>query len=113
MAGSDYVCPHCGGSTWVIGDAGDAQPCVCRAGRVRRAQTKGLITGIPRRFAGVGLSDDGREITDSGRPLNFPPEVARAVLKYMRSIDEQLASGRGLWFEGDTGTGKTTLAMLV
>ena len=109
----DYVCPHCGGSTWVIDDHGDAQPCACRAGRVRRARTRGLITGIPRRFAGVGVSDDGREITDSGRPLNFSPEVARAVLKYTRSIDEQLSRGRGLWFEGDTGTGKTTLAMLV
>jgi DNA replication protein DnaC len=97
----------------VIDDNGDAQPCVCRAGRVRRAQTKGLITGIPRRFAGIGTSDDGREITDSGRPLNFPPAVARDVLKYARTIDEQIENGRGLWFEGDTGTGKTSLAMLV
>jgi DNA replication protein DnaC len=109
----NYVCPHCGGSTWVIDDGGDATPCVCRAGRVRNAQTRGLITGIPRRFAGIGVSDDGREITNAGRPLNFPPEVARAVLKYSRTVDEQIENGRGLWFEGDTGTGKTSLAMLV
>ncbi|MBI5309997.1 MAG: ATP-binding protein [Actinobacteria bacterium] len=114
MAGrDDYVCPHCGGSTWVIDDAGDAQPCVCRGGRIRRAQTRGLVTTIPRRFSGLTVSPDGRQITDHGRPLAFAPEIARAVLKYCRTIDEQLERGRGLWFEGDTGTGKTTLAMLV
>ena len=31
----------------------------------------------------------------------------------MRSIDTHLDAGDGLWFEGDVGTGKTTLAMLV
>lgn len=108
-----YVCPHCNGATWVLDENGDATPCVCRAETVRRARTRGLITTIPRRFAGIGVSDDGREIVNSGRPMRFPPDVTRAVLKYTRSIDDQLAAGRGLWFEGDTGTGKTTLAMLV
>lgn len=112
-ARGEYVCPHCGGSTWVIGESGDAEPCSCRGGRIRRAQTRGLITAIPRRFGGLAISPDGRQITDHGRPLNFAPEVARAVLKYCRAIDQQLDRGRGLWFEGDTGTGKTTLAMLV
>lgn len=109
----DYVCPRCGGSTWVIGESGDSEPCDCRGGRIRRAKTKGLITTIPRRFNGVSISPDGRQITDHGRPLTFAPEIARTVLKYCRSIDDQLQRGRGLWFEGDTGTGKTTLAMLV
>lgn len=114
MAGRDeHVCPRCGGSTWVIDPSGDAVPCECRSRRIRRAQTRGLASTIPRRFTGVAISDDGRRITDHGRPLNFPPEVARAVLRYCRTIDEQLERGRGLWFEGDTGTGKTTLAMLV
>lgn len=110
---TDYVCPHCGGSTWVIDEHGDSRPCVCRDARIRRAQTRGLVTAIPRRFAGLALSDDGRQIVNHGRPLNFAPEVGRAVLKFCRTIDERLARGRGLWFEGDTGTGKTTLAMLV
>lgn len=108
-----YVCPHCNGATWVLDENGDATPCVCRADAVRRARTRGLLTTVPKRFAGVSISDDGREVTNFGRPLNFPPDVTRAVLKYVRSIDEQLEAGRGLWFEGDTGTGKTTLAMLV
>jgi DNA replication protein DnaC len=109
----DYVCPHCGGSTWVIDDNGDSTACVCRDGRLRRARTQGLITTIPRRFSGVAISDDGRYVANAGRKLDFPPEIARAVLKYCRTIDDQLDRGRGLWFEGDPGTGKTTLAMLV
>ena len=32
---------------------------------------------------------------------------------YVRTIGEQLDEGRGLWFTGDVGTGKTTLAMLI
>lgn len=107
------VCPHCQGATWVLDENGDATPCVCQADAKRRARTRGLLTTVPRKFAGVAISDDGRSVTSSGRPLNFPPEVTRNVLKYIRGIDKNIAEGKGLWFEGDTGTGKTTLAMLV
>ncbi|MBI2691583.1 MAG: ATP-binding protein [Solirubrobacterales bacterium] len=108
-----WVCPHCDGATWVLGDDGEAVACVCREETLRRARTRGLITTIPRRYAGIAISDDGRQIASSGRTLNFPPDISRAVLKYIRTIDDQLAAGKGLWFTGDTGTGKTTLAMLV
>lgn len=110
---AEFVCPHCHGDTWVFNDAGESVPCVCRAESVRRARTRGLITNVPRRFAGVAITDDGQQIADSGRPLDFPPAITRAVLKYVRTIDDQLAAGKGIWFTGDTGTGKTTLAMLV
>ena len=39
--------------------------------------------------------------------------VVRAVRQYCLSIDEHLDAGKGLWFVGDVGTGKTTLAMLI
>lgn len=97
----------------MLDEAGEAVPCVCREETLRRARTRGLITTIPRRYAGIAIADDGRQIADSGRPLNFPPDVTRAVLKYIRTLDENLDAGKGLWFTGDTGTGKTTLAMLV
>jgi DNA replication protein DnaC len=35
------------------------------------------------------------------------------VRGYVNRIDERLDAGRGLWFFGPAGTGKTTLAMLV
>ena len=37
----------------------------------------------------------------------------RAVRKFVDDLDLNLAEGRGLWLSGGTGTGKTTLAMLV
>ena len=33
--------------------------------------------------------------------------------RFIRSLPENLATGQGLWFTGDVGTGKTSLAMLV
>jgi DNA replication protein DnaC len=33
--------------------------------------------------------------------------------RFVRRLDERLDQGRGLWFFGGVGTGKTTLAMLV
>jgi DNA replication protein DnaC len=43
----------------------------------------------------------------------MPPTVVRPVRRFCERIDENLDAGRGLWFVGPTGTGKTTLAMLV
>src|SRR5262249_52008537 len=39
--------------------------------------------------------------------------VVRRVREYCRSIAQNLDQGRGLWLYGSSGTGKTTLAMLV
>jgi DNA replication protein DnaC len=43
----------------------------------------------------------------------MPPDVVRAVRSYVAAVGERLADGRGIWFSGDVGTGKTTLAMLI
>ncbi len=110
---AEFVCPHCNGTTWVLDDNDEAIPCVCRAETVRRAHTRGLITTIPRRYAGIAVSDDGQHIASSGRRLDFPPAITRSVLRHVREIDANLDAGKGIWFTGDTGTGKTTLAMLV
>jgi DNA replication protein DnaC len=39
--------------------------------------------------------------------------VLRQVRAFVRAIDENLEKGRGLWFDGPVGTGKTSLAILV
>jgi DNA replication protein DnaC len=47
-----------------------------------------------------------------GRDLETRAAVGE-VRSYVEELDARLADGRGLWLFGDTGTGKTTLAMLV
>jgi DNA replication protein DnaC len=39
--------------------------------------------------------------------------VLRQVRAFIRSMEENLEAGRGLWFDGPVGTGKTSLAILV
>jgi DNA replication protein DnaC len=41
------------------------------------------------------------------------PRIVAATRRFASRIDHQLDAGRGLWFMGPPGTGKTTLAMLV
>jgi DNA replication protein DnaC len=60
---------------------------------------------IPRRYADVSF--DRPPVTE------IDAQVVAATRRFAGSIDEQLDAGRGLWFMGPVGTGKTTLAMLV
>jgi DNA replication protein DnaC len=60
---------------------------------------------IPRKYRGVSF--------DRAPVPDLDPTIVREVRRFVREIDGRLASGRGLWFMGDVGTGKTTLAMLV
>src|SRR6201999_1076457 len=41
------------------------------------------------------------------------PHVVREVRAYVHAVAERLDAGKGIWFTGDVGTGKTTLAMLI
>jgi DNA replication protein DnaC len=41
------------------------------------------------------------------------PDQIALVRRYVAQIHDNLDAGRGLWIQGDVGTGKTTLAMLV
>jgi len=100
-------CPQgiCDGSGWVFGGDMVATPCECRAERRRRAATRRLGTGVPKRFRGVSF--------DRKPLVNLDPALVRHIQQFMRQIDSHLDDGRGLWFYGDKGTGKTSLAMLV
>jgi DNA replication protein DnaC len=43
----------------------------------------------------------------------MPAPQVQVVKRFVRDIDGNLDAGRGLWFYGSVGTGKTTLAMIV
>jgi DNA replication protein DnaC len=96
----------CDGSGFVVDDATNtARDCRCRAQRVSRARARSLSGVIPRKYRGVSF--DRPPVTE------IAPPVTAAVRRFVNRIDDNLDAGRGLWFFGSVGTGKTTLAMLV
>ncbi len=96
----------CDGSGWIDDEAaGGVRACRCRPQLVASRRARALSAVIPRRYQGVSF--ERPPVTDMPRPQ---VDVVRA---YVRRLDERLAQGRGLWFYGGVGTGKTTLAMLV
>ncbi|HEY1276404.1 MAG TPA: ATP-binding protein [Thermoleophilaceae bacterium] len=102
------VCPlgECDGSGWLIDEATNtAAPCGCRDRRIRRAAGGDVGTGIGRRFL---------EVSFDREPIaSLDPHIIRHVRRFIRGIEEHLDRGRGLWFDGPVGTGKTSLAILV
>jgi DNA replication protein DnaC len=107
-ADEQAACPYgeCDGSTWILDEeTNESRPCRCRDQRVRRAASGGIGTGIGRRF--LEVSFDREPIASLDRA------VLRQVRAFTRSIEDNLEAGRGLWFDGPVGTGKTSLAILV
>jgi DNA replication protein DnaC len=106
-AETERACPLgvCDGSGWIVGPEEVARPCECRGERLRRARSRGIASVIPAKYRGVSFE----------RPpvTQIEPMVVRVVRSYTEELGQNLESGRGLWLMGDTGTGKTTLAMLV
>ncbi len=101
-------CPFdaCDGSGFIVDESTNtASPCRCRAGRIAQARARSLSAVIPKRFRGVSF--------DRAPVVNMEPGIVREVRRYVDDVDANLDAGRGLWFMGDVGTGKTTLAMLV
>jgi DNA replication protein DnaC len=108
----DQVCTLgiCDGSGWILGPEDVARPCDCRAERLNRGQSRGVSSVIPARYRGVSF--DRPPVSDMARDLTTKAAVSE-VRAYIDDLDRRLAEGRGLWLFGDTGTGKTTLAMLI
>ena len=105
------ACPDglCDGSGFVFDEARRrARPCSCRPARLARRRASAIAGRIPKAFREVSFD---REPVLSIERAN--PHVVRAVRSFARAIEENLAAGRGIWFAGEVGTGKTTLAMLV
>jgi len=95
----------CEGNGWILQEDNTTIPCDCRERQIGRAISRGMGTGIPRRFRGVSF--DRKPICD------LDDFVRRPVRKFVEDIEGNLDAGNGLWFMGDVGTGKTSVAMLV
>ena len=99
----------CDGSGFVVDEeTSTARDCACRAARIAGARTRSLEGRLPKRFRGVSF--ERPPVSDIAR---VAPDHVRLVRRYVQDIDQNLERGKGLWIEGDVGTGKTTLAMLV
>ncbi len=94
---------ECDGSGWLLDEeTNTARPCRCRE-RPGRGLSGRLRGGIPKRMLAASLD----------RHPELEPSIVRHVRRFMAEIEPHVEAGRGLWFHGTVGTGKTTLALLV
>ncbi len=109
---AEQACPLgvCDGSGWILGPEDVARACECRAQRLKRGRVRGVASAIPPRYRGVSF--DRPPVSDMARQIETKEAVKKAEA-FIDGLDSNLEMGRGLWLFGDTGTGKTTLAMLV
>ena len=111
LQGESGSCPFgsCDGTGFVVDEATNtASDCQCRPARIAKIRAGRLEGRIPRRYQGVSF--DRPPVSDIARTA---PDQVQSVRRYVRDIDQNLDSGKGLWIQGEVGTGKTTLAMLV
>jgi DNA replication protein DnaC len=94
---------ECDGSGWILDeDTNEAHPCRCRD-RVDGGIDGRLRGGMPKRLLAASLD----------RHPDLDPTLARHVRRFIAEIGDNVDAGRGLWFHGTIGTGKTTLALLI
>jgi DNA replication protein DnaC len=108
---AEVACPlgACDGSGWILGPEDVARPCECREQRLKRGRVRGVASAIPPRYQGVSF--DRPPVSDMARSAETRDAVGK-VRAFIDNLEANLAKGQGLWLFGDTGTGKTTLAML-
>lgn len=108
----EQACPLgvCDGSGWILGPEDVARACECRESRLKRGRVRGVASAIPSRYRGVSF--DRPPVSDMARDM-ATRHVVTAVREFVTGLDGNLEAGTGLWLMGNTGTGKTTLGMLV
>jgi DNA replication protein DnaC len=109
---AEQACPlgACDGSGWILGPEDVARPCECREQRLKRGRIRGVASVIPPRYRGVSF--ERPPVSDMNRDMTTR-HVVNAVQGFVDGLDRNLAAGKGMWLMGNTGTGKTTLGMLV
>jgi DNA replication protein DnaC len=96
----------CDGSGFLYNEESNtARDCPCRPQIIARNKAQSLSAVIPERYRDAGF--ERYPVTE------MDPRIVKATRRFVERIDDNLDSGRGLWFMGPVGTGKTTLAMLV
>ena len=96
----------CDGSGFVIDEATNtARDCTCRARRRAQVKARRLEARVPKRYRDVAF--------ERSPVVDMHETIVRQARRFTRDIDRNLDEGRGIWFVGAVGTGKTTLAMLV
>jgi DNA replication protein DnaC len=108
LARPDDPCPFdlCDGSGLRYDEATNtAYDCKCRPQRIALRNARSLSAVIPRRYRDVSF--------DRPPVAEMDPAIVTATRRFTDDIHGMLDTGRGLWFMGPVGTGKTTLAMLV
>ena len=108
LRSADGECPFglCDGSGFTYDEeTNTAFACRCRPQRVALAKARALSAVIPRRYRDAAF--DRYPVTE------MEQTVVAATRRFVHDVDRHLDAGRGLWFMGPVGTGKTTLAMLV
>jgi DNA replication protein DnaC len=96
----------CDGSGLLFDEATNtAYDCRCRAQLVALRKARSLSAVIPTRYRDVAF--ERPPVTD------MDPAIVAATRRFAQTVEGQIDAGRGLWFMGPVGTGKTTLAMLV
>ena len=104
------VCPNCGGTGWIIierGDVSGAEPCECRAlGRSDRLESRAKIPILYANASFENFDAPQSDFDPSAREL-------RRVLTQVKDYADSFPLGPrpGLLLIGETGTGKTHLAV--
>jgi DNA replication protein DnaC len=97
---------RCDGSGFLYDEeANTTYDCPCRPQLLARNRASSLSAVIPAKYRNIGF--DRFPVTE------IEPAIVAATKRFVDRIDDNLDQGRGLWFMGPVGTGKTTLAMLV
>ena len=102
-------CPYgqCEGDGFLYDEATNTvYDCRCRPQRVAKTKARRLSGVIPKLYE--NLAFDRSPVKDIQ-----PVATVVATREYADAIGERLDQGRGLWFMGGVGAGKTALAMLV